>query len=220
MATLFNVRREDGKLAAQCNTRELAYREIEWQRASGVCGRLTIEEISREPDFSRWGYGYPNRFAARWPKAKIDEFYERYAAKEPVNKLAIYFGTNIGIICRMARKLGFVKRIDDPTNFEKHRGRWTRREEELVNILYDEGIGVTKIPEHHPRSQGAVTSRLRDTAAELSTRSKFGRFIRKGRGGIHRVLEEAGESAVHSEALRDKHLAKEIQSYQRSSRGD
>lgn len=196
MSELFNVRRPNGKLAAQHHTRELAEREIEWHRASFECalGEYTIERIEREPDCSRWGYGYPNRFAGKWPSAKLNELKQRYAAREQVDSLGRYFGTNTMVICRMARRLGFVKRIDDPSTFEKHRGRWTRREEELANFMYDEGIGVHEIPKHIERTSSAVCERLRSTAGEMSTRSRNGRFIKKGRGrAIHRVLETPSE---------------------------
>lgn len=195
MAKLFNVRRPSGKLAAQHETRELAEREIGWLLASNSSGPFTIEEIERKPAFG-YSIGSPSRSGTKWPKAKNDEFRERYARGEKIADLTSYFGSGLSSVCSRARKLGFVHRIDSPDYFEKHRGRWTSREEELINALYDEATSIRGISENIPRTQWAITKRLNSSAPILSVRSKYGRFIIKpgtGHRGISPVLEETCE---------------------------
>jgi hypothetical protein len=142
MPTLFNVFLPNGKRGACSSSIEHARREIEWFRSSGVTGQFSIEEIERE---SEWGA--PRRPGFRWSRAKVEEFRKRYAAKDPIFGLAIYFDSSEFQVCKRARQLGFGYRIDDPTTFEQHRGRWTERERRLVNFLYDEGNGTSTIPE-------------------------------------------------------------------------
>lgn len=210
MSELYTVRRPDGKVAAQHHTRELAEREIGWHLASGRPGPFTIERIEREPDTSRWGYGSPNRFAGPWPKAKLDEFREQYGRGNLIKEIEKYFGTNAPVVSRMARKLGFGYRIDDPARFEKHNGRWTPREEELVNCMYDEATPLAEISGAHPRTQSALKARLRITAPTLSTRSKSGRFIGKRRKGrwklISPVLEPSGIADDDSDEVRAENV--------------
>lgn len=196
MRTIFNVRRPDGKLAAQCSSRAHVEREIDWWRKSGPSQFFTVEELERD-GMSYWGIGAPRRFVGRWPNAKLDEFRERYGHGEPIKDLAEYFDTSFVCICKRARELGFINRMDDPANFEKHCGRWTEREERLINFMYDEAMPIGAIATNIPRTKGAITQRLRDTASALSERSKFGRFVRKPGSGyraISPVLEETGGS--------------------------
>lgn len=175
MPTIFNVRRPDGKIANQSITRTHAEREIRWWRASGLDGDFRIEEIERTGEY----IGSARRSGGRWSDAKVEEFRRRYNRGEHVGSLAEYFGSNISVICKRARELGFVKRIDDPRYFEKHQGRWTEREERLINFMYDEGNSTGRIAKEIGRGKSAVEERLRNTAPALSGRSHLGRFIRK-----------------------------------------
>jgi hypothetical protein len=175
MPTIFNVRRPDGKIANQSITRTHAEREVNWWRASGWAGDFRIEEIERAGEY----VGGARRSGGRWSDAKVKEFRRRYSRGEQVDSLAEYFGTNISVICKRARELGFVKRIDDPRYFEKRHGRWTEREERLINFMYDEGNSTSRIAENIGRGKSAVEERLRNTAAALSGRSHLGRFIAK-----------------------------------------
>lgn len=191
MSELFNLRRADGKIVAQHHTRELALRELEWQRESGAQGRFTVERIERECDYERWGYGYPNRFAGRWCSAKLAELKRRYDAGELTKSLAEYFGSNAMVISRMARRMGCARRIG--ATDEEHNGYWTSREEKLINYMYDSGISVGQISESIPRTRNALENRLRLTAPTLSTRRKNGRFVTPGRHKVWPVLESPGQ---------------------------
>lgn len=67
-------------------------------------------------------------------------------------------------------------------------GRWTSREEELMNFLQDEGVSLHEAGENYQRTEGAIRERLVRTAKSLSTRSRMGQFIRPGRRTIRRTL--------------------------------
>lgn len=189
---LYVVRRPDGKTFVQCTSQEQAEREQRWLIDSGTVGPFCIETIRRRGPHERWGYCAPHRYSAPWPSAKIEEFKRRYGDGEPVSELASYFGTNFVVVSKLARRFGFIRRPDDPARHERHGGRWTHREERLINALYDQGVGVTDIPNHHPRTTSAIEFRLRETAPNFSTRSKHGRYIKRGRKTIHRLLEKTG----------------------------
>lgn len=191
MYRLYDIRLPDGKLGPCATSLEHARREVEWLRLSGIAGHICIEEFERD---SEWGA--PRRRGSTWCEAKNEEFKELYAAKKHVRIIAAHFDTSEFNVGRKARKFGFGYRIDDPATFEMYRGRWTEREKQLINFMYDEGVGVYEIPQHIKRTACAVVSRLRDTASVYSTRSKLGRFIARGRGKtIHRVLETPSELA-------------------------
>lgn len=190
MQQVFNIIRPDGRIARQSSSRECAEREICWWAASGATD-LRIEPIERSGE-GRFGYGRPARSGGVWPSAKVEEFRERYARGEAVNFLAEHFDCSIANVCKRARSMGFGHRIDDSRNFEKHMGRWTDREERLINFMYDEGMPVREIAGHINRGQSAIEERLRNTASDLSNRSKFGRFIARpgtGKRAISAALE-------------------------------
>lgn len=182
MYRLFDIRLPNSKLGPCSSSLEHARREVEWLRLSGVVGHVCIEEIERDA-----GWGSPFRRAVRWCSAKNGEFRELYAAKETLRVLSFHFDTSEVVVCRKAREFGFGRRIDDPTNFEAHQGRWTEREDRLINLLYDDGMNFNEIPEHIKRTESAVFARLGETATIYSSRSQFGKFIVKGKPGRPRT---------------------------------
>jgi len=195
MPILYAIRFSNGKLRTSSTSHEHARREVDWLRNSGIDDELIVEPFERN---SEWGA--PRRFTGPWCSAKNEEFKLRYGRLEPVKELAEYFDCSIDGICKKARAFGFARRIDDPRTFERHHGRWTEREYQLVNFMYDEGIAVRELPRHIPRGQGAIMGALFASASTYSTRSKNGRFIAKGRRTIHRVLEASSEFAPDYEA--------------------
>lgn len=54
-------------------------------------------------------------------------------------------------------------------------GAWTGQQDELINFMYDEGIGINEIAEHIERLPSAVLGRLRKTGKALSTRTRGSR---------------------------------------------
>lgn len=190
MGTVFKVLRPNGKACAETLTKKQANREIKWQIASGFPGPFTIERGERDGD-ERWGYSAPRRPGFKWCGAKNLEFLKRYSRGDLIKDLELHFETNGVVICRRAREFGFNKRIDDPRNFEKHRGRWTKREDELINFMYDEPTPRSRIAELHPRSQDAIYVRLLRTAPAFSERYDARRAKRRpGSRHIRPTMED------------------------------
>lgn len=144
-----------GKLVAECLSHDACEREARWRSID----KWHVEKTERNPS---WGYdeGLSKRFVPPWSESKISDFKDRYLAGESLKSLCEVFGTTDAALIARARKLGIPKRPSWPVYWEKHTGKWTAREDELVNFLYEEGLTTDEVGENVERTEVAVRARL------------------------------------------------------------
>jgi hypothetical protein len=182
MTGRFNLRMDRGTLLAQVDRFCDAIRELRWQRRSGMADTVSVASVGLQPSFDY--HGMRKRGGCRWPQAKEADFVVDYLARVPLKEMSNKYGSPFTAMLARARRLGLTKYREDDATCEKHSGLWTNREDELINYLYDEGKTVEQIAEVLPRHTRAIYARLGQTATSLSSRSRFGKFIKRGRNAI------------------------------------
>ena len=161
------------------------YRSREFsEHATGInrtwaAARARLMKLGEWVPASSWGWT-PDEYL------KIREMYD--AQQLDLDAIVEQSGRSVKSIVGALKKQGVKAYASEG----RHGGRWSQREELLINFLYDEGMTIDEIGENSRRLCKAIGRHLGKTAGSLSTRSRSGRFIKPGRRSI-RLLEKTSE---------------------------